>query len=298
MDTAQEDIEEVLQSCSNITDANRACIGRSLHRCSVIKDRDNIVGMTIRVSRVINGISKSIHNILESKKSVLLIGIPGCGKTTLLRDIAQYISSRDIFDRRTMIVDTNNEIGGENTLPHRAIGDARRMKVGSRERQYRVMLEAVQNHTPECLVIDEIGTSQEANQAVSISQRGIQLIATTHGKTLVDVVQNPATRNLLGGANTVILSAMECSKQGAEKKTRIERKTLPAFEIVIEMLSHTKWRIHYDVPRAVDVILNNLGELSTCEIREFDFDGKIINIKEEIFPEPELLEGLDIKTEE
>ena len=292
MDNATEsDIETILSSCLHVTEANRACIGNTLHRCSIITDPtlkiDKVVGMTIRISRIVNGMATSIHDILESKKSILIVGTPGSGKTTLLRDIAQYVSSRDTIRRRTMIVDTNNEIGGENTRTHKAVGDARRMKVGQRSRQYRVMLEAVQNHTPQCLIIDEIGTSQEANQAVSISQRGIQLIATTHGTTLADVVQNPETRNLLGGANTVILSAVEVKQHGSEKKTRIERKTIPAFEVVIELVSRTKWRIHYDVLDAVDVILNGEGKQSYCEIREFDFEKSMFVSTEAKFPELE-----------
>ena len=290
----EEDIKVICSACKHITDANRACIETSLHRCSVIKDPfqkdrngEKIVGMTIRVSRIITGLAETIHDILESKKSILLIGTPGCGKTTLLRDIAQYVASRDKMRRRTMIVDTNNEIGGESTRTHKAVGDARRMKVGPRERQYRVMLEAVQNHTPQCLIIDEIGTTQEANQAVSISQRGIQLIATTHGTTLAGVVQNPATRNLLGGANIVTLSATECISQGAEKKTRVERKTLPSFQVVIELISRSKWRIHHNVLQSVDVILKDMGTQSDCEIREFDFDNKTYTRTDGKFPEPE-----------
>jgi hypothetical protein len=183
----------------------------------------------------------------------------------LLRDIAFALAS-DAHRRRVMVVDTNNEIAGEHTLPHRAIGNARRMKVGARAQQYRRMLEAVQNHTPQTLIIDEIGTKQEVTEAVGVKQRGVQLIATTHGRTLSDVIRNPHLRDLLGGVNTVILSAQERLNEGATSKTRNERRMEPAFDVCLELIGVNKWRLHHDVAASVDVVLRQVLSLFCCAL--------------------------------
>ena len=294
---SEDDINYVLDHCGEITDANRCCVGESLHRCSVIRDgqQAHIVGLTMRMARVVSGIASTVEEILVSGKSLLLVGAPGRGKTTLLRDIARVLASEE-HDRRVMIVDTNNEIAGEHTLPHAAIGNARRLKVGARSRQHRVMLEAVQNHTPEVLIIDEIGTLQEAREAVGVRQRGVQLIATTHGETIAEVIQSPSLNVLLGGMNVVILSAGEKEMEGAAAKTRRERRTPPAFDVCIELLDLRTWRVHYDVAQVVDCILRGMDEVVSCEMRRIEKD--YVRVTTEPFPDLETKASVEFSTNE
>ena len=180
-----------------------------------------------------------------------------------------------------VVVDTNNEIAGESTLPHAAIGHARRMKVGPRSEQYQRMLEAVQNHTPETLIIDEIGTRQEVHEAIGIKQRGVQLIATTHGRTLADIISNPQLHDLLGGINTVILSAGEREAQQVASKTRNERRMEPAFDVCIEILAVNRWRIHQDLASAVDAVLS--ASLMECEIRHLNLTSGLVYKERALF---------------
>lgn len=187
--------------------------------------------------------------------------------------------------RVVVVVDTNNEIGGEDTIPHTAIGKARRMKVGHRSEQHQVMLEAVQNHTPGALVIDEIGRAEEVQQAVDVKLRGVQLIATTHGRTLADVINNPLLKNLLGGVNVVTLSAAERAEEGATSKTRLEQRSQPAFDVCIEMESLWKWRIHHDISAAVGVVLRNMGEAVLSEVRSFDDATRNMDVSMRSFPD-------------
>lgn len=280
----REHLNHIKGCVGHPTGSNRATVGRSLHRCSFIvdptKEKWVATGATIRMARAVYGLADTIFDILGAGKSILLVGKPGCGKTTLLRDIARVLG--DI--KNVMVVDTNNEIAGEHTVPHAAIGKARRMKVGDRADQYRVMLEAVQNHTPDALVIDEIGTHEEVQEAVGIKLRGVQLIATTHGTTLADVINNPQLKNLLGGVNVVTLSAGERAEEGAPTKTRLEQKSQPAFDVCIEIHSMRKWCIHHDINTAVRYVLRNMGEKALSEVRTFDEAAKSYSKTETPFP--------------
>ncbi len=204
---------------------------------------------------------------------LVLVGAQGHGKTTLLRDLAYFLSK--VKKRRVHIVDTNNEIAGEHDVPHDAVGDARRMKVGPRKEQYQRMLECVQNHTPETLIIDEIGTRQEVSEAVGVKQRGVQLIATTHGRTLADVILNPHLRDLMGGVNTVILSAQERADDNSARKTRNERRMEPAFDVCLELTQTNEWRVHQTIARAVDVVLRQLGEVCDVQVRKLNENGTL-----------------------
>ncbi len=280
----QEDLDFVIDQCGDITDANRACVGRSLHRMSVKRDhpRERIVGLTLRCARCVKGLAGVIADCFENGESVLLVGAPGQGKTTLLRDMAYHLAN--VKQRRVHIVDTNNEIAGEQDVAHRAVGDARRMKVGPRREQHQRMLECVQNHTPETLIIDEIGTRQEVFEAVGVKQRGVQLIATTHGRTLADVILNPHLRDLLGGVNTVILSAQERAEDGCSSKTRNERRMEPAFDVCVELTRTNEWRVHRNIGKAVDVVLRQMGEYSKVQVRKVTGNGAV-EVSVEAFPQ-------------
>ena len=203
-DVIEQDIDHVVASVSEFGDDNRAGIPRTLHRISAIRNRrGRIVGLTCRVGRAVTGSAGAILDLVESGRSVLLLGAPGVGKTTMLREAARVLA--DELGRRVVIVDTSNEIGGDGDIPHRGIGSARRLQVPKPELQHQVMIEAVENHMPEVIVIDEIGASLEATAARTIAERGVQLIGTAHGNTLHNLMQNPTLSDLIGGIESVTL---------------------------------------------------------------------------------------------
>ena len=234
MDVTSEDLDYVLKRIGSFGPDNRAGIERTLHRISCIRNRQKkIVGLTCRVGRAVYGTIDIIRDVIESGKSTLLLGRPGVGKTTMLREVARVLA--DEFDKRVVIVDTSNEIAGDGDVPHPAIGRARRMQVPYGQDQADVMIEAVENHMPEVIVIDEIGTEAEAQAARTIAERGVQLIGTAHGNTLSNLVMNPTLSDLVGGIQVVTLSDEEARKRGTQK-TVLERKAPPTFSIVIEIL--------------------------------------------------------------
>ncbi|HYP29268.1 MAG TPA: R3H domain-containing nucleic acid-binding protein [Blastocatellia bacterium] len=267
----REDLHFVSSRVGSFTRDNRAGIERTLHRISAMRNRlGDIVGLTCRVGRAIYGTVDIIRDIVESGKSILLMGRPGVGKTTLLREAARVLA--DDLEKRVIIVDTSNEIAGDGDVPHPGIGRARRMQVPDPDHQHGVMIEAVENHMPEVIVIDEIGTSQEALAARTIAERGVQLIATVHGNTLENLMLNPTLSDLVGGIQPVTLSDEEARRRGTQK-TVLERKAPPTFDVLIEIQHKDRLAIHQDVADAVDQMLR--GFIPSTEIRERGTDGGV-----------------------
>lgn len=261
----REDIEWVVSRIGEFTKDNRAGINGTLHRISAIRNREGkIIGLTLRVGRAVYGTIDIIRDIVESGKSILLLGRPGVGKTTKLREIARVLA--DDFHKRVIVVDTSNEIAGDGDVPHPAIGRARRMQVPSPDLQHAVMIEAVENHMPEVIVIDEIGTEQEAYAARTIAERGVQLIATAHGNTLENLLLNPTLCDLIGGVQVVTLSDEEAKRRGTQK-TIMERKAPPTFDVVVEIMDIDKLAIHHDVARTVDLMLKGIPPQPEIRIR-------------------------------
>lgn len=265
------DIEAVAQGIGEFGHDNRAGIERSLHRISCIRNRrDRIVGLTCRVGRSVLGTVDIIRDIVEAGHSILMLGRPGVGKTTKLREMARILA--DEVGKRVVIVDTSNEIAGDGDIPHPAIGRARRMQVKRPEEQHAVMIEAVENHMPQVIVIDEIGTEQEAFAARTIAERGVQLVGTAHGNSLENLLLNPTLSDLVGGIQTVTLGDDEARRRGTQK-TVLERKAPPTFDVVIEIMEVDKLAIHHDVAKVVDKMLR--GQQPRPEIRVRNSTGAV-----------------------
>ena len=265
-EVTEEDIEYVISRIGSFGDDNRAGIERTLHRISAIRNRKGrIVGLTCRVGRAVFGTIKIIEDLVETGKSILLLGRPGVGKTTMLREVARVLA--DDFNKRVIIVDTSNEIAGDGDIPHPAIGHARRMQVTTPNMQHAVMIEAVENHMPEVIVIDEIGTQLETQAARTIAERGVQLVATAHGNTLENLMMNPTLADLIGGIQSVTLGDEEAKRRGTQKSI-LERMSAPTFDILVEIQERDIVAIHADVASAVDAIL--LGEPQPLEVRQID----------------------------
>src|SRR5216110_1691297 len=266
-----EDIAYVISHIGQFGGDNRAGIERTLHRISALRNRaGKVVGLTLRVGRAVYGTVEIIRDIVESGRSILLLGRPGVGKTTMLREVARVLA--DDLAKRVVIVDTSNEIAGDGDVPHPGIGRARRMQVPDPEHQHQIMIEAVENHMPEVIVIDEIGTAQEALAARTIAERGVQLIATVHGNTLENLMINPTLSDLVGGIQAVTLSDEEARRRRTQK-TVLERKAPPTFDILIEIQDKDRLVIHRDVAEAVDLMLR--GFLPGTEIRERGAGGEV-----------------------
>ncbi|MFC2011272.1 R3H domain-containing nucleic acid-binding protein [Chloroflexota bacterium] len=268
---SEQDIDYVISRIGRFGDDNRAGIERTLHRISAIRNRQGlIVGLTCRVGRAVFGTIKVIEDLIQSGKSVLLLGRPGIGKTTMLREVARVLA--DDFSKRVIIVDTSNEIAGDGDIPHPAIGHARRMQVTTPTKQHAVMIEAVENHMPEVIVIDEIGTELEALAARTIAERGVQLVGTAHGNTLENLIINPTLADLVGGIQSVTLGDEEAKRRGTQKSI-LERTSPPTFDIVVEIQDRDKVAIHPDVSEAVDATLR--GQPPATEIRWLDETGEV-----------------------
>ena len=270
----QQDIDLVVEHVGDFGKDNRAGIARTLHRISAIRNRrGKVIGLTCRVGRAVFGTIDIIRDVVESGKSFLLLGRPGVGKTTKLREVARVMS--DEFQKRVVIVDTSNEIGGDGDVPHPAIGRARRMQVATPEMQHSVMTEAVENHTPAAIVIDEIGVEAEAFAARTIAERGVQLVATAHGNSLENLLSNPTLSDLVGGIQAVTLSDEEARRRGTQK-TVLERKAPPTFDILIEILEKDKLAIHHDVSRVVDSFLRGVAPRPEIRISNPQGDVEVV----------------------
>lgn len=265
----QEDINYVTDRIGVFGDDNRAGIEKTLHRISAIRNRTGkIIGLTLRVGRAVSGTVDIISDLIEEGTGILLMGPPGVGKTTMLREIARVLAEK----KRVVIVDTSNEIAGDGDIPHHGIGRARRMQVPHTDKQYAIMIEAVENHMPEVVVIDEIGVLEETFAARTISERGVQLVATAHGNTLENLIQNPTLSELAGGIQPVTLSDEEAKKRGCQK-TILERKAPPTFGMLIEIRNRNHFVIHKNLAESVDLLLRNMNP--PVEERIKDENGKI-----------------------
>jgi stage III sporulation protein SpoIIIAA len=263
------ELDHVVERIGEFDADNRAGLERTLHRISCLRNRrGHIVGLTCRVGRAVYGTVDIIQDIVESGKSLLILGRPGVGKTTLLREAARILAE----NKRVIVVDTSNEIGGDGDVPHPAVGKARRMQVREPMLQHEVMIEAVENHNPEVIVIDEIGRELEAAAARTIAERGVQLIGTAHGQTIDNLLLNPTLSDLIGGIEAVTLSDEEARRRGTQK-TVLERRSPPTFDVLVEIQTRDRFAVHMDIAASVDSLLR--GYPLPPEIRSRDSQGKI-----------------------
>ena len=266
-----QDLDYLVKRISKFSNENRAGIERTLHRISCIRNRQFlIIGLTCRIGRALFGTISVIQDLLQSEKSILILGKPGVGKTTIIREISRILS--DEIEKRVIVIDTSNEIAGDSNISHFGIGRARRMQVPKPELQHEVMIEAIENHMPQVIIIDEIGTELEVLTAKTIAQKGVQLIGTTHGSYLTNLIKNSLLADLIGGIQYVTLSDDEAKRRGTQKSV-LERKAYPSFEIVVEIQNSNFWIIYEDVTTSVDLLL--MSSLNTQQLRKFNLAEKV-----------------------
>ncbi len=272
----QKQLDDCIQKVGTFAEDNRAGIEQTLHRISAIRNRNGkIIGLTCRVGRAIYGTIAMIRDLVKTGQSILMLGRPGVGKTTALREIARVLA--DELYKRVVIIDTSNEIAGDGDIPHPAIGRARRMQVARPELQHQVMIEAVENHMPEVIVIDEISTELEALAARTIAERGVQLIGTAHGNEIKNLIKNPTLSDLVGGIQSVTLGDDEARRRRTQK-TVLERKAPPTFEIAIEMLERQRWVVHESVADTVDSLLR--GRQPNPQVRTINNNAQVTITRE------------------
>jgi stage III sporulation protein SpoIIIAA len=276
----RQELDQTVEEIGEFDADNRAGIESTLHRISALRSRTGqIIGLTLRVGRAVLGTIDLIRDLVERGDCVLLLGRPGIGKTTKLREIARVLA--DDFSKRVIVIDTSNEIAGDGDVPHPAIGGARRMQVSHPDRQHAVMIEAVENHMPEVIIVDEIGTAAEAAAARTIAERGVQLIGTAHGNTLENLVMNPTLSDLVGGVQTVTLGDDEARFRGSQK-TVSERRAPPTFDAVVEIVDHDEVMVHRDTARAVDMLLRGMDPGAQRRLRH----GDSIKVSRDTTPRP------------
>ncbi len=289
----EDDINFITSNIQEFTSDNRSGIPGTLHRISAIRNRQGkVIGLTCRIGRVVTGTIACIKDFCMMGKSILFLGRPGVGKTTKLREISRLVA--DELGKRVVVVDTSNEIAGDGDTPHPAIGHARRMQVRQPEFQKDIMIEAVENHTPEVIVVDEIGTEAEAQAARTIAERGVMLIATAHGTSLESLIKNPTLSDLVGGIQSVTLGDDEARRR-ASQKTVLEREKQPTFDIVIEILDRNTLAVYKDTSEAVDYILR--GWPIRPEIRKVDkiYEAEVQEPKQTVLPAQEHSSFTEIK---
>ena len=287
----KEDLALCVKQVGEFGGDNRAGIERTLHRISAIRNRKGeIIGLTCRVGRAVYGTIAMIRDLVETGKSILLLGKPGMGKTTALREIARVLA--DDLNKRVVIIDSSNEIAGDGDIPHPAIGRARRMQVSRPELQHQVMIEAVENHMPEVIVIDEIGTELEALAARTIAERGVQLVGTAHGNQLENLIKNPTLSDLIGGIQSVTLGDEEMRRRGLPQKSILERKAQPTFDIAVEMWERYRWAVHADVAGTIDMLLRDRDP--GRQIRAVSDEGDVTTTEEKP-KNPEVVRNPSVK---
>lgn len=270
-EVTQADLDYVTERVGDFGLDNRAGIERTLHRISAIRNRKGkVIGLTCRVGRAVFGTIRILEDLVGTGKSLLLLGRPGVGKTTMLREVARVLA--EDFSKRVVVVDTSNEIAGDGDIPHAGIGRARRMQVPTPALQHEVMIEAVENHMPEVIIIDEIGRELETQAARTIAERGVQLVATAHGNTLENLVNNPTLADLVGGIQSVTLGDEEARRRGTQKSI-LERKAPPTFDVVVEIQSWIHVTVHADVATTIDSFLR--GYMIPPEERLIDEHGQL-----------------------